>query len=102
MDANKKVSAFSMEKRILKKQDYSGLPRYALLDPILDLLLANGNELATTFRWGSNPTGYFAILKRPIDFSLIEKNFEVPEIVALNREYGEVDYGLGTVIIRSE
>lgn len=91
-----------MEKRILKKEDYSGLPRYALLDPVLDVLLANGNELSTAYRWGSNPTGYFAMLKRPIDFGLIESKFELPSAVVLNREYGEIDYGLGTVIIRSE
>jgi len=86
----------------ISKDNFVGSPRYALIDPILDLLLANGNQLATTFRWGSNPTGYFAILKYPIDFDLIEKNFELPLSIALSRQYGEVDYGQGTVIIRTE
>lgn len=96
------MSALNMKKIVLNREDYSGLPRYALLDPVLDLLLSNGNELATTYRWGSNPTGYFAILKHPIDFDLIESKFELPSAVALNRKYGKVDYGLGTVIIRAE
>lgn len=91
-----------MNKIKLVKENFTGRPRYALLDPILDLLLANGNELATTYRWGSNPTGYFAILKNPIDFDLIEANFELPESIILNKRYGEIDYGYGTVVIRSE
>ena len=86
----------------LSRDDFVGLPRYALLDPILDLLLAHGNQLATTYRWGSNPTGYFAILRKPIDFDLIERSFEFPTSTVLNKRYGEVDYGEGTVIIRVE
>lgn len=86
----------------LNKDDFVGLPRHALLDPILDLLLANGNQLATDYRWGSNQTGYFAILKNPIDFNLIERNFELPPSIVLDKQYGEVDYGQGTVVIRFE
>jgi hypothetical protein len=91
-----------MSKIILKKDDYAGQPTYALLEPILDLLLSNGNEIATPYRWGSNPTGYFAILKRPIDFDMVESSFELPDGMLLNRHFGEIDYGYGTVVIRSE
>ncbi len=74
-------------KLTLSNDDFVGLPRYALLDPILDYLLANGNHLATIYRWGSNPTGYFAILKKPIDFDLIEQSFELPASILLNKQY---------------
>lgn len=91
-----------MKKRVLRKEDFIGRPRYELLDPVIDFLLDNGNELATSYRWGSNPTGYFAILKHSIDFALIESEFEFPSTVVMNQKYGEIDYGLGAVIIRSE
>ncbi|MBN3493468.1 hypothetical protein [Vibrio neptunius] len=80
--------------------DFSGQPKYMILNGVLDLLLANGNELATEYKWGSNPTGYFAVLKRPIDFELVRANFKLPSSVYLNERFGEIDYGLGTVVIR--
>ena len=91
-----------MTKTNIKIAHFSGKPKHEILDGVLDLLLAHGNELATEYRWGSNPTGYFAILKKPIDFELIRNNFELPSTVILNEKFGEVDYGMGTVIIRSE
>jgi hypothetical protein len=102
VDTEEKLSTSNMKKHVLRKEDYSGMPRHALLDPVLDSLLDNGNELSTAYRWGSNPTGYFAVLKYPIDFDLVEARFELPTSVVLNRDYGEIDYGFGTVIIRSE
>lgn len=79
-----------------------GKRSHSLLDPVLDLLVANGNELATTYRWGSNATGYFAVLKRPINFDLVEQTFEFPDGVVLDRRLGEIDYGYGTVNISVE
>jgi hypothetical protein len=76
-------------------------PKYNLLEPILELLLAHGNEISTGYRWGSNPTGYFCILKNEIDFALIESTFIIPSSIQLVREFGEIDYGLGTVVVRS-
>lgn len=73
---------------------------YEILEPILQLLLNNGNEINTDYRWGSNPTGYFCILKNKIDFDLVEKTFKLPSSVQVMRQYGSIDYGLGTVIIR--
>jgi len=74
---------------------------YEILEPILNLLLENGNEIKTDYRWGSNPTGYFCILTKDIDFELVEKTFKLPCSVQLMRKYGSIDYGLGTAIIRS-
>jgi hypothetical protein len=53
-------------------------PVYSHLDPAVELLLEEGNELARDYRWGENRTGYFCLLLRPIDFDLIEAKFEVP------------------------
>lgn len=91
-----------MTKIKIEPAKFSGQPKYRILDSILDLLLTHGNELATDYRWGSNPTGYFAVLKKPIDFNLIRDHFELPGAVILDEKFGEVDYGIGTVIIRSE
>jgi hypothetical protein len=71
-----------------------------LLDPIVDLLLTQGNQLAEPYRWGSNPTGYFCLLTHPIDFELIESTFDLPNAVVLDRRLGIVDYGRGAALIR--
>ncbi|WP_045367186.1 hypothetical protein [Vibrio campbellii] len=74
-------------------------PKYKILNPILELLLETGNEVFTDYTWSANPTGYLCILKKPIDFDLIESRFVWPKSIHLNKRCGEVDYGLGTVII---
>jgi len=76
-------------------------PKYNVLEPILELLLENGNELATDYRWGSNPTGYFCVLKHSIDFELIERTFSLPSSIQVLRQFGSIDYGLGTVVIQT-
>jgi hypothetical protein len=91
-----------MAKVKLDPKSFSAVPRHQVLDPVLDLLLASGNQLTTPYRWGSNPTGYFALLKDPIDFDLVEAHFELPPPVILDRFYGVIDYGYGTVVIRAE
>ncbi|WP_045450093.1 hypothetical protein [Vibrio owensii] len=90
-----------MSKVKVEVNSFSGQPKYKILDGVLDLLLANGNELATDYRWGSNPTGYFAILKQQIDFELIRDKFELPASIVLNEQLDEIDFGMGTVVIRS-
>lgn len=54
----------------------------SLLDPLVDLLLAHGNQLAEPNRWGANPTGYFCLLNHPIDFDLVEQFFDLPSMIA--------------------
>lgn len=66
-------------------------PVYAHLEPIVDLLLANGNALALPFRWGENRTGFFCSLSKPIDFDLIETTFSLPSTVRLARVEGNVE-----------
>jgi hypothetical protein len=82
-------------------EDFADKRGYAILEPILELLLRHGNELDHDYRWGSNPTGYFCILKKPIDFSLVREHFILPASIVLMEDYGCIDYGLGTASIRS-
>lgn len=71
--------------------DPSVRPVYAHLEPIVDLLLANGNQLARPYRWGENRTGYYCFLSKPIDFDLIESAFVLPQTVSLDRSEGSVE-----------
>jgi hypothetical protein len=80
---------------------FSGRPKHNILDGVLDLLLSHGNELATDYRWGSNPTGYFTLLKRQVDFDLVRRHFDLPASIILDERFGEIDYGMGTVVIRT-
>lgn len=47
---------------------------YEILEPILNLLLENGNEIKTDYRWGSNPTGYFCVLKMTLILNWLSKH----------------------------
>jgi hypothetical protein len=71
--------------------DAATRPVYSHLEPIVDLLLRNGNELALPFRWGENRSGFFCHLARPIDFALIESTFVLPASVRLSRGEGSVE-----------
>lgn len=61
-------------------------PIYLHLEPIVDLLLTNGNELSLKFKWGENRTGFYCFLKHPLDFDLIERIFNIPSFVRLDKE----------------
>ena len=71
--------------------DSSTRPVYEHLRPILLLLLSAGNELARDYEWGEDRTGYFCLLRRPIDFDLIEAQFAIPEFIRLERGRGCVE-----------
>ena len=66
-------------------------PVYSHLEPIVDLLLRNGNSLAKDFRWGENRSGFYCFLQAPLDFDLIEKSFVIPESIRLDRENNEIN-----------
>lgn len=59
------------------------LPIYAHLEPIVTVLLAHGNLLARSDRWGSTRDGFVCYLQKPIDFELIREKFELPGSVVL-------------------
>lgn len=86
-----------MTKRALCKP--SGHPSYSVLDPVVDLLISHGNVVISTPRWCCNPTGYYCLLGRAVDFELIEREFEIPDPIILFKELGVVDYGLGSATI---
>lgn len=81
MDRNLKTISFDPETR----------PVYAHLEPIVDLLLQSGNELARPYRWGENRTGFFCYLAEAIDFDLIESTFALPKTVRLARSKGSIE-----------
>jgi hypothetical protein len=78
-----------MKKKILF--DPCTRPVYSHLEPIIDLLLGQGNTLAHKYRWGENRTGFFCHLAKPIDFKLIEASFELPPWVRLTGERDAIE-----------
>jgi hypothetical protein len=71
-----------------------GEPPYAHLKPIVEALLAAGNEASPTIgghvpnRVGfyQDKDGWRCDLRRPIDFDLLDANFDLPSSLAINRE----------------
>ena len=63
-------------KTIIKHDKNQGGYIYSHLDPVIDLLLDNGNELKHEYRWGSTREGYFCYLAKPIDFKLLYQYFD--------------------------
>lgn len=80
--------------------DSSIRPVYTHLEPIVDLLLQHGNELARPYRWGENRSGFFCFLAKPIDFHLIESTFMLPETVRLERSEGSVECDATWAVIK--
>ena len=66
-------------------------PVYSHLEPIVDVLLQNGNYLAHKYRWGENRTGAFCHLSEDLDFDLIERSFEIPSIIRLLRDSNTIE-----------
>lgn len=73
------------------KFDKRSITPYEHLEPLIDFLLENGNELARSYRWGENRTGYFCLLEKPIDFELIERAFLLPPYIRLMREKDAIE-----------
>jgi len=63
--------------------DDNARPVYLHLDPVVDLLIQNGNKLARDFRWGENRTGFYCFFQKPLDFGLIERSFHIPDFIKL-------------------
>ena len=63
-----------------------GQPSHAHLEVVVDYLIANGNSLAHTYRWGSNREGYFCHVLRSIDFDGLVATFNFPASVFFGRE----------------
>jgi len=75
-------------------------PVYSHLEPVVDILLENGNKLARDYKWGENRTGFYCLLQKPIDFDLIERTFEIPSYVRLDRQSSVIECDLSWVTIR--
>jgi len=73
---------------------------YAHMQPIVDFLLKNGNELThANSKWGSDRTGYVCWLKKPIDKTLVLQHFNLPDTIIIS-ESGDLDCHLTYVRIK--
>lgn len=66
-------------------------PVYLHLEPIVQLLLEHGNELARSYRWGEDRTGFHCLLSKGIDFDLVRKEFEIPDFIRLDVENDAIE-----------
>lgn len=80
-----------MQKIKIESYPKQGESDYGHLVPIVDFLLANGNESINDYIWGNNRTGYFCHLKYEIDFKGILDRFELPESIKINQEKQVID-----------
>jgi hypothetical protein len=76
-------------------------PVYLHLQPLVTLLISAGNVLAREYEWGENRTGYCCLLRRPIDFDLIEAEFDIPDFIRLERGAGAIECDKTWASIRS-
>ncbi len=89
-------------KQKISDKGYKYDPEYQILDPIIDFLLDNVNEVDTEMRWISNSSGWICTMTYPIDFELIRANFDLPASIRLMDEFESIDYCLGTAVIRQK
>lgn len=73
----------------LTRSSDDGQRPFANLLPLVDALLQGGNALQDD-GFVRNPDGWRCRLVRPLDFSLIRRNFEVPDNVELSAEHDTV------------
>lgn len=58
--------------------------KYAHLDPIVDILLSEGNSIVLgNKRWQKTKDGWLCVLAKPIDFSLIKCKLKLPPSIKL-------------------
>ena len=80
---------------------HKGENEYQNLEPILHELLLTGNKIATEYRWGQDRTGFFCILRFPIDKALVLSNFELPSEVYFSND-GSLWSGMTGCRIRAQ
>jgi hypothetical protein len=65
-------------------------PPYNHLQPIVDLLIANGNESKYPEIFFPTKEGWQCRLKKKIDFALLRDNLEIPGTIQLDEEDGTI------------
>lgn len=69
--------------------DISTEPRH--LDQLVDVLVLHGNSIQRgAAKWRSDQGGWYTQLEKPIDFDLIEKVFDLPSSIHLQRAYDSI------------
>jgi hypothetical protein len=86
-----------MKTKINKDGTY---PPYNHLQPIVDLLIANGNESRHPETFYPTKDGWLCSLKKKIDFDLLRDNLEIPESIKLDEEDGSIFDTLAFIEIR--
>jgi hypothetical protein len=68
--------------------------QYAHLDPIIDVLISNGNSIVPgNKRWNKTKDGWLCVLSKPIDFSLVTSGFVLPPNVKCYPNRGSISCG---------
>src|SRR4051812_4296630 len=82
------------EKRRIEPGPPDGHAAYEHLVPLVEALIAHGNELAHPPTGGGvfsfNQGGPVAHLKKRIDWTWVQQNFELPELVRYDRRGDEI------------
>jgi len=63
---------------------------FSHLEPIVDALLVDGNELMTKSKFYLDRDGWRSDLKYPINFQLLNKEFEIPSSILLSEEHDSI------------
>ncbi len=63
---------------------------YSHLEPIVDAPLAAGNKIQDPTKFFRDTDGWRCDLKKPVNFGLIEKLFELPTSITLSREHDSI------------
>jgi hypothetical protein len=63
---------------------------FAHLQPIVDVLIANGNSYAHASGFFRTQAGWLCELKRPLDFDLIGRIFLLPDSIELVEANGSI------------
>ena len=65
--------------------------KFAHLDPIVDSLIKHGNSIVSgNSRWIETKDGWLCVLSKPIDFSLISREFKLPPSIKCYPSRGSI------------
>jgi hypothetical protein len=79
-----------MTKLKIDKKPSFGTGKYEHLDPIVDALIADGNEIVGEERWKKTKDGWLCVVKDPINFSLVKQLFELPSTINCYEDRGTI------------
>lgn len=91
------------DREVIEATDRPGEPPMSHLAPVMVSLVEAGNRVSfrnENFGFIPQPHGWSAYLEAPIDFDLIERRFQLPPSIVLDREGDRiVDHGSQAYVI---